>query len=324
MTESQKALKAAIDIAKRRGGPVVTKRRVRDRDEGYDVTDAFVDDSELAVNEPKQMPKTKISGYCAIMGEVELQGELLPEGGTSNGGRKGGRKPGSINKPKVAVHMPDGTVKMMSEAIAAKEKKKQAKASGAAPSKAASASASPAPTPGPSSSKREESNGPLVSRDAAQYSHLPSSFGAYTAAEGPTTPAVSSGASTVRPTGSQAPISSTSAGYGTRVSPIAVDDLDDEEEIKAKKGPVFTFEPSPKKGKTVYETHEVSPGLTAALANLRKLVEKGTLSCPALPFPFDLSSDLLPGDNRILRSEEQVPSCIETSSHRSRPTSHQE
>lgn len=252
-SESQKALKAAIDLARRKGGPVLTKRRVRDRDEGYDVTDDFVDDSELAVNEPKQMPKTKLAGYIAVTGEVEIQGELLPDGAGT--GRRG-RKPGSINKPKVAVNMPDGTIKYMSEAIAEKEKKKQAKASGAANSKAGSASASPAPP--------------------ASMSHAKKDYSPDAQPGGPLTPGKSQAvASTSRASMSVPPPVS---GNGTRVSPIAVDDLEDEE-VKTKKGPTFTFDPSPmKNGKRVYDTHEVSSGLTKALAELRKLVAKGAFA----------------------------------------------
>ena len=80
----------------------------------------FVDDSELAINEPKYVPETKVKGYCAIKGEVEIiSAEDAP---------KKGRKAGSVNKPKVVVAMADGTTKMVSEAVAAKEKKKAAKA----------------------------------------------------------------------------------------------------------------------------------------------------------------------------------------------------
>jgi hypothetical protein len=103
---------------------------------------------------------------------------------------------------------------------------------------------------------------------------FPSSTSGVFGSEGPVTPAVSAPTAS----GSRPPNSSTSIGNGTRVSPIAVDDLEDEEEVKAKKGPIFTFDPSPmKNGKRVYETHEVSKGLTDALANLRKLVAKGEL-----------------------------------------------
>lgn len=209
------------------------------------------------------MPKTVISGYCAVVGEVEIQGERLPEGSTA--GKKGGRKPGSINKPKVAVQMPDGTVKMMSEAIAAKEKKKQEKASATANSKAGSASASPAP---PASKKDRSSNA--------------ASFVAATGFDStrPLTPEPSQPYAST----SAAPLSTASAGNGTRVSPIAVDDLEDEEEVRAKKGPTFSFDPSPmKNGKRVYETHEVSPGLTVALSNLRKLAAKGGLPSAQVP-----------------------------------------
>ena len=72
MTESQSAVKAAIDLAKRNNRPILAKKRIKDRDEGYDVNDDFVDDSELLINEPKFQPKPKIEGYCAIVGEVEV------------------------------------------------------------------------------------------------------------------------------------------------------------------------------------------------------------------------------------------------------------
>lgn len=72
MTASQRAIQAALEMAKRGKKPILNKKRVRDRDEGYDVTDDFVDDSELLINEPKFQPRPVLEGYCAVVGLVEV------------------------------------------------------------------------------------------------------------------------------------------------------------------------------------------------------------------------------------------------------------
>lgn len=191
------------------------------------------------MNEPKVQARPKVEGFIAIQGEVEV----LDNNVGIDGKPKKGRKFGSINRPKVPMLMPDGSTKMVSEAIADKEGRKAAAAAASAASKssllnssnidgtrptvpASSASASPAPQapssssaayrpssstahhmspggsssrdrgPGPSRSTYEHHslnvtdnstnnaalsqhaynpNGPLMSRDAVSYSHLPSS-----------------------------------------------------------------------------------------------------------------------------------------------------
>ena len=62
-----------MKVAKKAGlSALKLKKRILDRDEGYDVDDEFVDDSEMAINEPKYQPKPKVEGYCAITGVVEV------------------------------------------------------------------------------------------------------------------------------------------------------------------------------------------------------------------------------------------------------------
>lgn len=73
MSEHQRIIEEARRAAERSGIVKRNKRRVRDRDEGYDTNDPFVDDSDLAINEPKFQPKPKMEGYVAIIGEVEIQ-----------------------------------------------------------------------------------------------------------------------------------------------------------------------------------------------------------------------------------------------------------
>ena len=61
-----------MDLTRRGHASLITrKKRVRDRDEGYDVEDPFVDDTDLAINEPKTQARPKMEGYVAVVGEVE-------------------------------------------------------------------------------------------------------------------------------------------------------------------------------------------------------------------------------------------------------------
>lgn len=349
-TDSQRQLREAIELARRSKKPVLTKKRVLDRDEGYDNTDPFVDDSELAINEPKVQARPKLEGYVAIQGEVEVYDNNLSqinnsnknEGGSGSGdaGRKG-RKAGSVNRPKVPMKQPDGTIKMVSEAIAAREAKKTAKNEGLnisglpAPS---SASASPAPpstsarpfgSPGKPSSTTDahhvksasesvppshnfsslNPNGPLLSRDAVPYSHLPSSTTTFGFPDmedkaASTPPPPSNGASR--------PSAPPTSAMGSRTSPIAIDDADDGD-VDMSFGPagngdtsafgykpastssapppsrpsnVFTFDPSPNKkdGKRSYEYRPVTPALEAQLDVLRAAVSKESF-VPKNKFP---------------------------------------
>ncbi|KAK9900613.1 hypothetical protein P389DRAFT_15260 [Cystobasidium minutum MCA 4210] len=256
-TDSQRQLREAIELARRSKKPVLTKKRILDRDEGYDNTDPFVDDSELAINEPKVQARPKVEGYVAIQGEVEVYDNNLPHtknteggaGGADGAGRKG-RKAGSINRPKVPMKQPDGSIKMVSEAIAAREAKKSAKSEGrniSGPGAPSSASASPAPvsstsakpygSPGKPSSSSETNHaqsappahnysslnpgGLLQERERAPYSHLPSAFGFPDTEEkaAQTPPPPSNGASRA----SAAP----NSAIGSRTSPINIDDADD-------------------------------------------------------------------------------------------------
>lgn len=359
-------------MARRSKKPILTKKRVLDRDEGYDAEDPFVDDSELAINEPKVQARPKVEGYVAIQGEVELystslisnsknekkedgsgkdkQKDKTADGDVDGKGRKG-RKAGSVNRPKVPMTMPDGTVKMVSEAVAAREAKKAAKADGriiSGPGAPSSASASPAPTAGihgspgkgPSNPDRASEsvpppshnysslnpNGPLMSRDATVYSHLPSSttFGfpqeveVKVAAETPPPPS-RNGTEQTRPS---VPPTSNSA-IGSRTSPIT---LDDEADVDmsfapstsgntplAHNGPsrsaplssssaqpprtsanVFAFDPSPNKkdGKRVYDYQPVSATLEHQLDVLRQAVSKESF-VPKNKFPTSVKPILM-------------------------------
>ena len=48
------------------------KKRIEDRDEGYDTTDPFVDDSEIALDMPKYYVRPSRDGFYVSQGLLEL------------------------------------------------------------------------------------------------------------------------------------------------------------------------------------------------------------------------------------------------------------
>lgn len=74
------------------------RRRIQERDEGYDANDPFVDDSEIATTEPKFYHAPEKDGFYVAQGPLILKQT-----------RKGrGRKLGSKNKPKVGADGANG------------------------------------------------------------------------------------------------------------------------------------------------------------------------------------------------------------------------
>lgn len=160
-------------------------------------------------------------------------------------GKRGGRKAGSVNKPKVAVKMADGSTRMMSEAIAARESKKQAKISG---------SPNPAASPGPAASisKSPAVNGRSM-KDKAQTGPASSALNNFTASasfaagDGPreSTPSANSDHPGMFTGGA------TPSGIGSQMVPIDLADDDDDDAagaaatITKRNQPVISFDPSP-------------------------------------------------------------------------------
>lgn len=71
MTAAQKELAAATALAaKSKLTQLLKKRKPLERDEGYNVDDPFVDDSELRINEPRVFARPKVDGYIALTGRV--------------------------------------------------------------------------------------------------------------------------------------------------------------------------------------------------------------------------------------------------------------
>lgn len=351
-TDSQRQIREAIEVARRMKKPVLVKKRVRDRDEGYDTNDPFVDDADLAMNEPKVQARPKVEGFVAIQGEIEVWDSNTG----ADGKPKKGRKAGSVNKPKVAIVMADGSTKMVSEALAAREQKKANKSGTSAHMSAkAGDSESPAPQFGfprrdapssnhptaghaegfTSSSKppstaapQQNLKGPLMSRDAVMYSHLPSSNATtsvatdkHAAAFARETPPTSTSAMTP-PSPSSSSAANRSALAGSRTSPIDLDDDGDMDmsaanttsgagEASLRPPPTpktsteapkpaqpasnhFSFDPSPNKkdGKRVYDYQPVSDKLEAQLDKLRLACSKESF-IPKKIFPASVKPVLI-------------------------------